>query len=81
MDLRETFFMERVVKFQGSGGMTIPGGILKPWGCGTWGHGQWDTGSAGGWLDPTIFKALSSLSDSVTLCIELRPGWTTSGLG
>ena len=24
---------------QGSGGVPIPGGVQKPCGCGTWGHG------------------------------------------
>ena len=26
---------------QGGGGVTIPGGVPEPWGCGTEGRGQW----------------------------------------
>ena len=26
---------------QGGGGVTIPGGVPEPWGCGTEGCGQW----------------------------------------
>ena len=26
---------------QGGGGVTVPGGVQEPCGCGTEGHGQW----------------------------------------
>ena len=36
---------------QGDGGVTIPGGVQEPWGCGTEGRGQWTQwGWAGGWI-------------------------------
>ena len=39
------YFLERVVRqwhsCPGSGGVTAPGGVPEPWGCGTEGCGQW----------------------------------------
>ena len=35
---------------QGSGGVTVPGGVQEVWRCGTEGHGQWAWwGWAEGW--------------------------------
>jgi len=44
LDIRKNLFTERVVKHwnkaaQGSGRVTIPEGVQKMCGCGTWGHG------------------------------------------
>ena len=51
---------------QGGGGVTIPGGVQKPWGCDTEGRGQWARGDASG-LDLGILKASSNLNDSMVL--------------
>jgi len=44
-----------------SGGVTIPGGVLESWGCGTEGGGQW--GLVG--LDLVVLEVFPNLSDSV----------------
>jgi len=45
-------------------GVTIPGGVPEPWGCGTEGRGQWAWGGGLG-LDLVILEAFSSLNDSM----------------
>ena len=32
---------QAVAQLPRSGGVTIPGGVPEPWGCGTEGRGQW----------------------------------------
>jgi len=45
---------------QGSGGVTVPGGVPEPWRCGSWGHGQQAQVGVG-------LEDLSNLSDSMIL--------------
>ena len=66
LDVRKNFFPGRVVlQWQsclGSGGVTVPGGVLESWRCGTEGCGQW------GWWDGLglgIVVVSSILTDSV----------------
>jgi len=51
---------------QGSGGVTIPGGVRKPCRCGILGHGLVGMVVLGGWLDLMILEVSSNLGDSVT---------------
>jgi len=48
---------------QGGGGVTIPGGVPEPWGCGTEGRGQW---AWWGWDDELMvgLEVFSNLNDS-----------------
>ena len=43
--VRNNSFSQRAVRqwhsCPGSGGVTVPGGVQEPWGCGTEGHAQW----------------------------------------
>ena len=45
LDIRKHLFSERAVmqwhSCTGSDGVTVPGGVSEPWGCGTEGRGQW----------------------------------------
>lgn len=50
----------------GSGGVTIPGGVLEPWRCGTEGCGQW-LWWGGGLMVRVIVKVFSNFSDSMIL--------------
>ena len=47
---------------QGGGGVTIPGGVQEPYGCGTEGHGQW---AWWGWAGLGNLCGLSNLNDSM----------------
>ena len=51
---------------QGGGGVTIPGGVAKPWECGPEGRGQWARWGGLG-LDFGISEVFSNLNDSVIL--------------
>ena len=51
---------------QEGGGVTIPGGVPEPWGCGTEGRGQWAWRDGLG-LGLGILEVLSNLNDSVIL--------------
>jgi len=70
LDIRKNLFTERVVKHwnkaaQGSGRVTIPGGVQKMCRCGTSGHGL--VGMvvlSGSWLDLRTLEVFSSLHDS-----------------
>ena len=52
---------------QGSGGVPIPGGVQKPCGCGTWGHGLASMVVLGCRLHLMILEVFSNLSDSIIL--------------
>jgi len=52
---------------QGSGGVPIPGGVKKPCGCGTSGHGLTGMGVLGWWLNLMISEVFSNIHDSVIL--------------
>ena len=45
----------------GGGGVTVSGGVQKPWRCGTEGYGQWAVLVVGGWLDWVILEVFSTL--------------------
>ena len=49
---------------QGGGGVTIPGGVPEPWGCGTEGCGQWVWWGGLG-LDLVILEVFSNLNGSM----------------
>ena len=51
---------------RGGGGVTVPGGVPEPWGCGTEGRGQWARWDGLG-LGLGILEVLSNLNDSVIL--------------
>jgi len=46
---------------QGSGGVTIPGGVQKKCRCGTMGYGLAGMVVLGGWLDSMILEVFSNL--------------------
>ena len=50
----------------GGGGVTVPGAVPEPWGCGTEGRGQWARWGGLG-LDWLILEVFSNLNDSVVL--------------
>jgi len=52
---------------QGSGGVTIPGGVQKMCRYGTSGHGLAGMVLLGGWLDLMILEVFSNLNDSMIL--------------
>ena len=52
---------------QGGGGVTIPGGVPKLWGCGTEGRGQW-AWRDGMELDVGISEVFSNLNDPMIHC-------------
>ena len=60
-----TFFPGRVAmqwhSCPGNGGVTVPGGVQKPWRCGTEGRGQWARWGGVG-LDWVILVVFSSLN-------------------
>ena len=48
----------------GGGGVTVPGGVPEPWGCGTEGRGQWaQWGELG--FDAWISEVFSNLNESM----------------
>jgi len=48
----------------GGGGVTVPGGVPEPWGCGTEGRGQWaQWGELG--FDSWISEVFSNLNESM----------------
>ena len=51
---------------QGGGGVTIPGGVQGPWGCGTEGCGQWTWWGVLG-LGLGILVVFSNLNGSLNL--------------
>jgi len=51
---------------QGSGGVTIPGGVQKTCSYCTSGHGLSDMVVLGGWLDLMILEVFSKFNDSMT---------------
>ena len=53
----------------GGGGVTIPGGVPEPWGCGTEGRGQWAWWGGLG-LGLGILEVFSYLSDSMVLGVD-----------
>jgi len=57
----ETFGKALEQAAQGSGAVTIPGGVQEPWRCG---HGSVGTVVMGGQLDLMSLVAFSSLNDS-----------------
>jgi len=63
--IRKNFFtesgqaLEQAV--QGSGGVTIPGGVQKTCGSGTWGYGLAGMVVLGGWLALMILEVFSNL--------------------
>jgi len=67
LDIRKHFFSKRAVlqwhSCPGSGGVTAPGGVPEPWGCGTEGCGQRALLMVG-WM---VLEAFSSLNDSMVL--------------
>ena len=52
---------------QGSGGVTIPGGVQEEGRCGTEGHGLLGVVRIGQWLDYMILVVFSDLNDSIIL--------------
>jgi len=52
---------------QGSGGVTVPGGVPEPWRCGTEGCAQQAALVVGGRLDWVILEVSSNLSDSLII--------------
>ena len=50
---------------RGGGGVTVPGGVPEPWGCGTEGRGQWAWWGGLG-LDVVISEIFSNLNDSMS---------------
>ena len=52
---------------QGSGGVTIPGGVQKPSGCGPLGHGLTGMAVLGWWWDLMILEVFSNLNNPMIL--------------
>ena len=59
---------------QGGGGVTIPGGVPEPWGCGTAGRGQWARWGGLG-LDLRILVLFFNLHGSTILWSFLLSGF------
>ena len=63
---------------QGGGGVTVPGGVKEPCGCGAEGHGPVDVVAMVWWLDWMMSVVFSNLYDSMITgnrCSET--GWTS----
>ena len=56
----------------GGGGVTVLGGIQKPWRCGTEGCGQWAILVVGGCLDQIILVIFSNLNDPMILLCDCK---------
>ena len=63
--VRNNSFSQRAVRqwhsCPGSGGVTVPGGVPEPWGCGTAGRGKWAILAVGRQLILVILGDLSGL--------------------
>ena len=57
---------QAVAQLPRSGGVTIPGGVPEPWGCGTEGRGLW-AWSGGLGLGLGVSEVFSNMSDSMSL--------------
>jgi len=62
---------------QGSGGVTIPGGVQKTCKFGTSGHGFVGMVVLGGWLDLMIQEVFSNLNDSMIKWDIINAGRST----
>ena len=72
MDIRKNLFSERAVRqqeqaAQGSGGVTIPGGVHEKGRCGTEGHGVVGNIGAKCTVDLDDLEVFSNLNDSMIL--------------
>jgi len=66
LGIRNDFFSERVARAaQGSGGVTIPTGVLELWSCDTEGHGIVDMVGVGLSWTWGMLEVFSSLQDSM----------------
>ena len=74
LDVRKNVFTESGQALeqaaQGSGGVTIPGGVQKACRCGTSGYGLVSMVVLGGWLDLMILEIFSNLNNPMILLYQ-----------
>ena len=69
LQIKSSHFGDAVAQAaQGGGGVTVPGGVPEPCGCGTEGSGH---GVMGCWLGWVVLEVFSNLNGSVILWFSI----------